>query len=102
MRYLLCHAISQKPPVGYVHFDLFYRLTYGADPKDVFYQDDFEQHDRIYAWPSVILAIKPFDFLIDELKADRLIYVSLDMSLRYHFLQTYHLHLITHLLLFFR
>ena len=64
------HIQPLGPTVGDIDLDLTDGLAHALDPKKVLYERDLDQHDRIHAGPSIVMAISPFHEVIDKTPVD--------------------------------
>lgn len=64
------HIQSQEPTVGDIGLNLTDGLAHALDPKEVLYKRDLNQHGRIHAEPSIVMAVCPFHEAIDKTPVD--------------------------------
>ena len=65
MRKRLRHGISQKPAIRHIHFRVFHRLPKQAYPEQMPNQHQLEQHHRIKAGATIVLAVQILHQIID-------------------------------------
>ena len=64
VRKTLRHRIAQKPAIRHVHLRIPHGLTQRMDSEQMLDQYQLEQHHRIAARPTVVLAVQILDHLI--------------------------------------
>lgn len=101
MRNWVQHIQSKEPPVSNIYFDFLYGLAHTLDAIKILNKWNFNKHDRIHAWASIIRAVFFFHKIIDEVPIDRLIDQSQHMVLRNHVIHAEHQHLFSFLICIF-
>ena len=81
--------ISNEPTVCQIHTHFFQGSAKRRDPINMLDQHDFEQHHRVYAWPTVVLAVQILYKFVDLLEIDCCVDLPQQVILRDYFFQTY-------------
>lgn len=87
----LRHGVPQKPAVGHVHFRVPQRLAQRADAEQVLEHHQLEQHHRVTARPSVVLAVQVLDQIVDAREIHRRVDLPQQMVFGHQHVHTQHL-----------